>query len=74
MRGVWDSKEDIEKGNYQSACLTLRVSQRFNLGGAIREANVSGTFYSLRPSNLFILGSCTKAFVEVDEVQELTNF
>jgi len=70
MRGLWDSKKDIENGNYQHACITIYNPRGISIKGPIREVLVVGTYNAKRPDRLIILGACSDAFLEIIEVRD----
>lgn len=71
MRGLWDSKEEIEKANYAKACVTVYNPRGLKIAGAVRLVDVRGVFHTQRPHNLIILGDCTDAILEIEGVKDV---
>ena len=69
MRGLWDSRKDIRNSNYRNACVTVYNPHGVAMDGPIRWVNVSGIFHADRPPNLFILGDCTNAILEIEAIE-----
>lgn len=72
-RGLWDTKEDVEKANFRKACVTVLNSRGLKIAGAVRPVDVRGVFRAQRPHNLIILGACTDAILEIEEVKDIKS-
>lgn len=68
MRGIWDTRSDIENGNFKKACITIYNPRGLKIGGPIRWVNVTGIYRAQRPTRLVILGACTDEILEIEAI------
>lgn len=71
-RGLWDTKEDIDRSNYMKACVTVSCPRKLRcIEGPARLVDVHGTYHAMRDDGEIILGACTDGFVDIKKVVDI---
>ncbi len=70
MRGLWDTQDDIESGNFMKACITVYNPRGLKIDGPVRWVDVTGIYRAQRPPRLVILGACTDEILEIETIDE----
>jgi hypothetical protein len=71
--GIWDSRADIEQGNFRSSCVTIWDRDGRIPAFRTAKARVRGTVLDARKSRIIVLGSCgNNRMILVSEFSEST--